>query len=632
MATKTWNGSDGSFTSNSSWSAQTAPVSGDTAIIAAGTVTATGTLPDSLLIALTASGSSSPKLILADATLAASSQLNIGADGVSATVRLRGTVANQGTIFASGSDPGIAVLQVEDTLTGGASKLLNTGSILVSGARLQIAAAGTNAGHQLQNDGLISILSPDHTPRLASVDINLTGTGTVLLGAGVTFEAARAVGAGQTFVFDRGISGATTLRMEAGTLFDATIAGFASSDTIQLVSPRWNTAAYASTGADSGVLTLSLNGVVAKTMAFQGSYTLNSFNLQESALAGNSQASTTIKTTVAEVAAALALVKGTPGNDAFTDGPGGQMFVGGDGYDIVTFDEGRRDSVFSLLRNGDVTITHQGRIDVLSGIEEVRFLDGRMAFDAADSAAAITRMYQAGLGRTPEQGGLNFWIANLQSGAPLADLAIGFLSSPEFTTRFGVELSNNDFVTRIYQNVLGRDPDAGGLAFWRDSLDSSERTRGQTLAGISESTENQTGTTAQVAGGIWDVSETAAQVARLYDTALGRLPEAGGLGFWTRAIDSGAALVDLANSFVNSPEFQSTYGALTNRGFVGAVYSNTLHRPGEAEGVDYWTNVLDGGTSRAQVVIGFSESAEHQQNTQANVISDDPNSYGIKMI
>ena len=631
MATKTWNGSDGLFSLDGNWSSQVAPASGDTALITAGTVTATGTLPGSLVIALTSSNSSSPELILSDATLAASSQLNLTAGGTNATLRVRGAVNNQGTITATGTSPGAAFLRIDDTLAGGATRLLNTGSILVSGTAFQVVTFGTNADNQLQNDGLISIFSPDQTPQLAYVGVNLTGTGTVLLGVGVTFKAARAVSASQTFVFDRGVSGATTLRMDAGTQFNATIDGFASSDTIQLFSPRWDTASYASTGASSGVLTLSLNGVVSKTMAFQGSYTRDSFILQQSSPTGSSQSNTIITTTMAEVAAAPKPVNGSPGNDTFADNPGSQLFAGGEGYDVLTLDEGRRGATFSLLSNGDVSFSHRGQVDIIRGIEEIRFLDGREVFDPADPAAAITRMYQAGLGRVPEQGGLNFWIAGLQHGAPLADLAVGFFSSPEFTARFGTGLSNNDFVTRIYQNVLGRDPEAGGLAFWRDNLDGNRMTRGQTLAGISESAENRAGTTAQVASGIWDVSETSMQVARLYDTALGRLPDAGGLGFWTRAIDNGGRLVDLANSFVSSAEFQSTYGTLDNRGFVDAVYANTLDRPGDAGGVDFWTDVLNKGTPRAQVVIGFSESVEHQRNTETNIMDNDPNNYGIKL-
>ena len=205
MATKTWNGSDGSFASDSGWSTQGAPASGDTAVITGGTVTATGALPGALVIALTSSNSSSPELILSDATLASSSQLNMTAAGTNATLRLRGAVDNQGAITATGTSPGAAFIRIDDTSAGGASKFLNTGTILVSGTALQVVTFGANPGNQLENNGLISVQNPGRTPQLAYMGVNLTGAGTVLLGIGVTFEAVRAVSAGQTFVFDTGV-------------------------------------------------------------------------------------------------------------------------------------------------------------------------------------------------------------------------------------------------------------------------------------------------------------------------------------------------------------------------------------------------------------------------------------------
>ena len=44
-------------------------------------------------------------------------------------------------------------------------------------------------------------------------------------------------------------------------------------------------------------------------------------------------------------------------------------------------------------------------------------------------------------------------------------------------------------MTLVYQNVLGRSPDASGLAYWRGQLDSGASTRGQVMTGFSESPE-----------------------------------------------------------------------------------------------------------------------------------------------
>ncbi len=104
------------------------------------------------------------------------------------------------------------------------------------------------------------------------------------------------------------------------------------------------------------------------------------------------------------------------------------------------------------------------------------------------------------------------------------------------------------------------------------------------------------------------------QIVRLYDTVFDRAPDAGGLEFWNNASHTGFGLRDLATFFIAAPEFASTYGEPTNRGFVESMYLNVLDRPGEAEGINFWTNALNSGLAdRPQIVVGFSESAEHVQ-------------------
>lgn len=293
MATKTWNGSDGAFSTNESWTPQFAPVSGDVAVINAGSVSATGSLPASLVINLNSSTNLNSTLALSNATLPISAQLNVVAGGTDAALTVSGIVTNKGKITATGTSPGAASLRIDNAPGSGATSFVNSGSIQVSDTGLGVLA-GNNPGNQFENDGLISIHSPSRTPQLAVMAANLVGTGTVVLGPYVTFDAVQAVSAAQTFVFEHGSGGTTTLRMDAKKLFGAAISGFTASSMIQLNSGRWDKASYASTGASSGLLTLSLNGTLAMSIPFKGSYSISSFKLQEAAPNGSSQASTTI--------------------------------------------------------------------------------------------------------------------------------------------------------------------------------------------------------------------------------------------------------------------------------------------------------------------------------------------------
>lgn len=103
-----------------------------------------------------------------------------------------------------------------------------------------------------------------------------------------------------------------------------------------------------------------------------------------------------------------------------------------------------------------------------------------------------------------------------------------------------------------------------------------------------------------------------APVTRLYTAAFLRPVDAEGLAYWAERRRTGTSLGKVAQAFVSSPEFRTRYGQLTNAQFVDRIYRNVLGRAPDADGLAFWTARLDGGTSRGDVLIGFSESAEHR--------------------
>lgn len=115
---------------------------------------------------------------------------------------------------------------------------------------------------------------------------------------------------------------------------------------------------------------------------------------------------------------------------------------------------------------------------------------------------------------------------------------------------------------------------------------------------------------------VFYAAETAGQIYRLYQATLGRDPDSTGHQNWTTRVETGElTLQQAANGFVNSTEFQNTYGDLENAGFVELLYQNVLNRSADATGLARWVGDLEGGLSRAQVVLGFSNSQEFQNNT-----------------
>ena len=112
--------------------------------------------------------------------------------------------------------------------------------------------------------------------------------------------------------------------------------------------------------------------------------------------------------------------------------------------------------------------------------------------------------------------------------------------------------------------------------------------------------------------GFSDNVPLASRVARLYIAAFERFGEYEGLKYW---FDSAAQtdIVVIANNFVNSQEFADTYGVLSNAEYIDELYDNVLGRAGESGGRNFWTSQLDANfLSRAEVLVGFSDSSENQ--------------------
>ena len=137
-------------------------------------------------------------------------------------------------------------------------------------------------------------------------------------------------------------------------------------------------------------------------------------------------------------------------------------------------DAGALGAFTNALANGSVT--HAGLVDTLMSSAEFSQFSG-----------PVSRLYLSAFQRVPDQAGLVNWVGYLKGGNSLQSVADYFASSPEFTLRYG-SLNDNDYVTQLYLNVLGRAPDPAGLADWTGLL-AGGRTRGQVLIGFSESPE-----------------------------------------------------------------------------------------------------------------------------------------------
>jgi uncharacterized protein (TIGR03118 family) len=162
------------------------------------------------------------------------------------------------------------------------------------------------------------------------------------------------------------------------------------------------------------------------------------------------------------------------------------------------------------------------------------------------------------------------------------------------TVTLVVGSSDQRFLAQAYQDLLQRPIDPTGLAIWGSQL-AVGVSRDKVVQGITGSQEYRT-----------DV------VANLYQLLLHRVPDPGGLAAFVGFLGSGGTVEQAAASIAGSPEYLADHGG-TPTGFVTALYQDALNRSPDTGGLAGFTGLLAHGGSDAQVAAAIFGSLEYQQ-------------------
>ncbi|MEL6311069.1 MAG: DUF4214 domain-containing protein [Pseudomonadota bacterium] len=159
----------------------------------------------------------------------------------------------------------------------------------------------------------------------------------------------------------------------------------------------------------------------------------------------------------------------------------------------------RQDETVAIRVNdvGPIFFQDLERIDI--------FDEGSFLFDLpGESADEVYRLYGASLARTPDEAGLRFWVDQVETGEiALANLPQFFVISDEFAELFGVNAPDEVFINALYNNVLQRDADPAGFAFWLEEFESGRQSRSDMLTFFSESAENIELNRPNIEDGFW---------------------------------------------------------------------------------------------------------------------------------
>lgn len=148
---------------------------------------------------------------------------------------------------------------------------------------------------------------------------------------------------------------------------------------------------------------------------------------------------------------------------------------GNDGYATISW------QCFPNLPRYDYPSTNYSNQDLM----RVGTLNGFAGVDTAwtTERTQVGMLYAAVLERCADKGGLNFWAGWMKNGMSEKQIIQFMFDGSEAQAKYG-SMSNEQFVTEVYDNVLDRAPDVSGLAFYTSLLDNNVLTRVDILADI----------------------------------------------------------------------------------------------------------------------------------------------------
>jgi hypothetical protein len=253
----------------------------------------------------------------------------------------------------------------------------------------------------------------------------------------------------------------------------------------------------------------------------------------------------------------------------------------------------------------DLTASDIGGVQALYGVPF-----GTISHDVYSIGGEVYALYDGLLDRAPDPLGGEHFAATLRNGTSLHDEAQSFLSSAEGQAHLGAA-DNAAFVEQLYETVLNRTGDAAGASGWVNALNQGS-SRADVALSFVFSGEHVSDIQSALDTGVFVADKYACDIARLYYGVLGRAPDLNGLQGYTTVVAQGAALTNIAQSFLDSAEFQTSHAGLSDAAYVDGLYEGALGRHADTAALQNWTSVLARGASRADVAVGIAESEEAQ--------------------
>jgi len=251
-------------------------------------------------------------------------------------------------------------------------------------------------------------------------------------------------------------------------------------------------------------------------------------------------------------------------------------------------------------------------------------------FPITDKLLFIYRYYLNIFKRIPDKTGLFYWIESARSadsnstetnGTKTAfEIAQYFFTSKEIREQ---NLSDEEFIKRIYYTMLNREPDKEGFEYWKNRLKNEGIKREAVFYEVTFVTDEFKKSSEEYSLVAYDQKDKLSSfIQRIYIYTLDRLADPSGLNYWLNSLLSGEkSASDIVKNFFHSEEFLSKN--LSDEEFVITVYRAVMGRDGDEGGINFWSEKLKEGLSRDELIEKFLNSEEFKNLAET---------YGIKNI
>jgi hypothetical protein len=194
----------------------------------------------------------------------------------------------------------------------------------------------------------------------------------------------------------------------------------------------------------------------------------------------------------------------------------------------------------------------------------------------------VANLYEGLLGRTADDGGVAFWAGLLDGGARRIDVALALEASPEYRLRV---------INEAYMQILNRQVDPSGLGTWAQYLAQGGTTTGMQAAlfGSAEYFALQQNRNDNFVGS-------------LYVHLFSRSADPAGEDAWLQALAAGASRADVALAFLRSPEETTLV--------VQDLYRRLLGREADPSGLNAFSQALQQGLAPEAVAAVIASSDE----------------------